>query len=141
MTKRNLPAGLPAEVKRRHGKAGKIIYWIATAWLALGMLSTGAVQLLKTEKEVTMMTSPCYPVYFLTITGVWKNLGVAAVLRPKFPLLKECLPAGLPAEVKQRHDREEFMSVFSLPCQVLSFLTWSVEMKPGKFLDRPYYCS
>jgi hypothetical protein len=31
MTKRNPPAG----------RAGKIIYWIATIWLSLGMLSTG----------------------------------------------------------------------------------------------------
>ena len=37
MAKRNLPAG----------KAGKIIYWIATAWLALGMLATAAGQLFR----------------------------------------------------------------------------------------------
>ena len=28
-------------------KRNKIIYWIATIWLALGMVSTGAVQLFK----------------------------------------------------------------------------------------------
>jgi len=75
-------------------KRNKIIYWIATIWLSLGMLSTGIVQLLKVEKEVDMMTHLGYPVYFLTIIGVWKILGVVAVLIPKFPLLKEWAYAG-----------------------------------------------
>jgi len=75
-------------------KRNKIIYWIATIWLSLGMLSTGVVQLLKTEEEVEMMTRLGYPVYFLTIIGVWKILGVIAILIPKFPLLKEWAYAG-----------------------------------------------
>ena len=75
-------------------KRNKIIYWITTIWLALGMLSTGIVQLLKTEEEVDMMTRLGYPVYLLTIIGVWKILGVVAVLAPKFPLLKEWAYAG-----------------------------------------------
>ena len=41
-----------------------------------------------------MMTHLGYPVYFLTILGVWKILGVVAVLIPKFPLLKEWAYAG-----------------------------------------------
>ncbi len=75
-------------------KRNKIIYWIATIWLALGMLSTGIVQLLKVKEEVDMITHLGYPVYFLTILGVWKILGVVAVLIPKFPLLKEWAYAG-----------------------------------------------
>jgi hypothetical protein len=31
-------------------KRDKIIYWIATIWLALGMLSTGIVQLFKAKE-------------------------------------------------------------------------------------------
>ncbi len=76
------------------GKTGKIIYWIATAWLALGMLSTGIVQLLKRKEEVAMMTHLGYPVYFLTLLAIWKFLGVLAILVPKFPLLKEWAYAG-----------------------------------------------
>ena len=41
-----------------------------------------------------MMTHLGYPVYFLTILGVWKILGVIAILIPKFPLLKEWAYAG-----------------------------------------------
>jgi hypothetical protein len=78
-------------------KRNKIIYWIATIWLALGMVSTGAVQLFK-QKEgaggVEIITQLGYPVYFLTILGIWKMLGVVAVLIPKFPLLKEWAYAG-----------------------------------------------
>ena len=79
-------------------KRNKIIYWIATIWLSLGMLSTGIVQLLKTKEEVDLMTGLGYPVYFLTMIGVWKILGVVAVLIPKFPLLNlgilACRQAG-----------------------------------------------
>jgi len=35
-----------------------------------------------------------YPVYFMTIIGIWKILGVFALLIPKFPLLKEWAYAG-----------------------------------------------
>jgi len=75
-------------------KTHKIIYWIATIWLALGMTSTGIVQLMKLKEEADMMAHLGYPVYFLTIIGVWKILGVLAILMPKFPLLKEWAYAG-----------------------------------------------
>lgn len=75
-------------------KRNKIIYWIATLWLALGMASTGAVQLLQVKKEVDFITDLGYPVYFLTILATWKILGVVALLLPKLPLLKEWAYAG-----------------------------------------------
>jgi len=75
-------------------KKNKIIYWVATIWLALGMLSTGIVQLIKMDEEIAMMQHLGYPVYFLTIIGIWKILGVATVLIPKFTLLKEWAYAG-----------------------------------------------
>src|SRR4249919_588069 len=87
MSKRNPPAG----------KAGKIIYWIATIWLSLGMLSTGAVQLFKAKEGqggADMITHLGYPVYLLTLLGAWKILGVIAVLIAKFPLTKEWAYAG-----------------------------------------------
>ena len=75
-------------------KRNKIIYWIATVWLSLGMLSTGIVQLIQLKEEADMMDHLGYPLYFLTILGVWKVLGVIAVLIPKFPLVKEWAYAG-----------------------------------------------
>jgi uncharacterized membrane protein YphA (DoxX/SURF4 family) len=75
-------------------KRNKIIYWIATIWLSLGMLSTGIVQLLKMPEEVKFIMDMGYPAYFLTILGISKILGVVAVLIPKFTLLKEWAYAG-----------------------------------------------
>jgi hypothetical protein len=82
-------------------KRNKIIYWAATIWLALGMLATGTLQLLKVEAAgavappgVDGIIHLGYPVYFLTILGIWKILGVVALLIPKFPLLKEWAYAG-----------------------------------------------
>lgn len=75
-------------------KSNKIIYWVSTIWLSLGMLSSGLVQLLKIKEEVNMMTHLGYPIYFLTVLGIWKLLGVIIVLIPKTPLLKEWAYAG-----------------------------------------------
>jgi len=75
-------------------KRNKIIYWIATVWLALGMTSTGIVQLIKMKEETVMMAHLGYPLYFLTLLGIWKILGVIAILIPKFPSLKEWAYAG-----------------------------------------------
>lgn len=75
-------------------KRNKIIYWIATVWLSLGMLSTGIVQLLKVKEEVELFTHLGYPLYFLTMLAIWKFLGVIAVLIPKLPILKEWAYAG-----------------------------------------------
>jgi hypothetical protein len=75
-------------------KRNKIIYWISTIWLALGMLSSGLVQLFKIKGEIDFIINLGYPIYFLTILGIWKILGVIVLLIPKFPLLKEWAYAG-----------------------------------------------
>jgi hypothetical protein len=75
-------------------KRNKIIYWVATIWLALGMVSTGIVQLLHVKEEVALFSRLGYPAYLLTMLAIWKFLGVVAVLMPKFPLLKEWAYAG-----------------------------------------------
>ncbi|WP_276088095.1 DoxX family protein [Pedobacter sp. JY14-1] len=75
-------------------KGNKIIYWVATLWLGLGMASTGIVQLMHMEDEVKKMNALGYQTYFLTIIGIWKILGIIAVIMPKTPLLKEWAYAG-----------------------------------------------
>jgi hypothetical protein len=76
-------------------KANKIIYWIATAWLALGMLSTGIVQLIQHEPEVTRMEALGYQAYLLPLLGVCKVLALVAIFIPRYPLIKEWAYAGL----------------------------------------------
>lgn len=75
-------------------KRDKIIYWVATIWLSLGMLSTGIVQIIRMDEEVQKINELGYPAYLLTIIGIWKVLGVVAVIVPKFPLVKEWAYAG-----------------------------------------------
>jgi len=76
-------------------KRNKIIYWIATVWLALGMFSTGLVQVLQTKDEIDLIVKGLgFPAWFLPLLGTWKILGVIAVLVPRFPLIKEWAYAG-----------------------------------------------
>ena len=72
----------------------KIIYWVATGFLAFGMLAGGVQQLLQIGGYVEIITELGYPLYVLSILGAWKILGVIALLAPKFPLLKEWAYAG-----------------------------------------------
>jgi hypothetical protein len=61
------------------------------------MVSTGIVQLLKAKSGqggVDSIIHLGYPVYFLSLMGVWKFLGMIAVLIPKFTLVKEWAYAG-----------------------------------------------
>lgn len=75
-------------------KRNKIIYWVTTSLLALGMLQSGIFAVLRTKEWVDLVTGLGYPVYFLTILGIWKILGVIAILIPRFKLLKEWAYAG-----------------------------------------------
>ncbi|MBK6750759.1 MAG: DoxX family protein [Pyrinomonadaceae bacterium] len=75
-------------------KTHKIIYWIATIWLSLGMTSSAVVQLMRIPEGVENVARLGYPSYLLTILGIWKILGVLAILAPKLPLVKEWAYAG-----------------------------------------------
>jgi len=75
-------------------KRNKIIYWVATLWLSLGMVSSAIVQIMHVDEEVDMFSRLGYPLYFMTLLGMWKLLGVVAVLVPRFPLVKEWAYAG-----------------------------------------------
>jgi hypothetical protein len=82
-------------------RRNKFIYWISSLWLSLGMVATGMVQLLKVQSDGALSPPGVYgiihlgyPVYFLSMLGVWKILGAVAILVPKFPLLKEWAYAG-----------------------------------------------
>ena len=76
-------------------KGKLIIYWIATALLSFGMLGSGIMQIIHHPEMIKLVSSVGYPEYFLTIIGIWKVLGVTAILVPGFKLLKEWAYAGL----------------------------------------------
>ena len=75
-------------------KRNKIIYWIVTIFLSIGMLAGGIQQTLQIGGYNEIITKLHYPLYVLSILGVWKILGVIAILIPRFPLLKEWAYAG-----------------------------------------------
>ena len=75
-------------------KRNRIIYWVTTGLLAFGMLSQGVAQIFHTKGYVDIIVHLGYPLYFLHIIGVWKILGVIAILIPRFKLVKEWAYAG-----------------------------------------------
>jgi hypothetical protein len=76
-------------------KKNKIIYWVTTGLLAFGMLSQGIAQVFHTKGYVDMINAHLgYPLYFLSIIGAWKIIGVATILIPRFKLIKEWAYAG-----------------------------------------------
>lgn len=75
-------------------KRDKIFYWVSTLWLSLGMASTGIIQIIGPDDQVQKMKALGFQPFFMTIIGIWKLLGVVAILIPKNPLLKEWAYAG-----------------------------------------------
>lgn len=75
-------------------KRNKIIYWVATIFLSFGMLAGGIQQMFQIGGYNEIVTRLGYPLYMLSILGVWKILGVTAILLPGLPLLKEWAYAG-----------------------------------------------
>jgi len=74
----------------------KIIgYWITTAVLAVELFSSAVLELTHSWGTLETVTMLGYPVYLLTILGLWKVLGVTAILLPGFPRLKEWAYAGI----------------------------------------------
>lgn len=82
------------ETSNQSEKRKRIIYWVFTFWMSLGMFSTAIVQLIKSKDELANFTNLGFPAYLMTIIGVWKLLGVIAILIPKRLLLKEWAYAG-----------------------------------------------
>jgi uncharacterized membrane protein YphA (DoxX/SURF4 family) len=77
-------------------KAKNIAYWITTILIAFSMGSGGIAQVARLQGTVDGFVRILgYPLYFVTILGVWKVLGAIAILVPRFPRLKEWAYAGI----------------------------------------------
>lgn len=72
----------------------KITYWFVTIFLSFGMLAGGIQQMLQIGGYNEIVTKLGYPLYLLSILGIWKIIGVIVILIPKFPLVKEWAYAG-----------------------------------------------
>jgi hypothetical protein len=77
-------------------KAKSIAYWVMTILVALPIGSGGIAQVAHSQQNVDGFVHVLgYPLYFMTILGVWKILGAIAILVPGFPRLKEWAYAGI----------------------------------------------
>ena len=70
-------------------------YWIITVMLSFFIFSGGLAQALQVEGVLKGFKPLGYPTYFISIIGIWKMLGVIAILIPGFKLLKEWAYAGI----------------------------------------------
>ncbi len=77
-------------------------YWVATAAITLETLAGGVTDLIHGrtgivtgQPVVQLITHEGYPVYLLTILGIWKLPGAITLLAPGFPRLKEWAYAGI----------------------------------------------
>jgi uncharacterized membrane protein YphA (DoxX/SURF4 family) len=76
-------------------KMRNIAYWITTGLTAFVFLSGGVNELARPAFLMKGMIHLGYPVYFVTILGVWKVLGGITILLPRLPRLKEWAYAGM----------------------------------------------
>jgi DoxX-like family len=72
-----------------------IWYWIITGLLSFCIFTGGLFQALQLPDVLKGFKPLGYPTYFISLIGIWKMLGVIAILVPKFKLLKEWAYAGI----------------------------------------------
>jgi DoxX-like family len=72
-----------------------IAYWVTTSFLVFNVLAGGLAELAQLQGNAEGMLALGYPLYVMTILGVWKVLGSIALLAPRVPRLKEWAYAGI----------------------------------------------
>ena len=72
-----------------------IAYWVTTAFVVFELFLGGVWDILREPQVRVLIEHLGYPSYFLVVLGIWKLLGAAALLIPKFPRLKEWAYAGV----------------------------------------------
>ena len=60
-------------------------YWVATAYFAFNMLLAAGGELSLSHDINQIRVQEGYPAYVLTLLGVWKLLGIIALLVPRKP--------------------------------------------------------
>jgi hypothetical protein len=77
-------------------KGKSIAYWTTTGLVAFFIGGGGVGQLMQYHANPHGIVRQLdYPMYFFAILGIWKILGVLAILWPRLPLLKEWAYAGI----------------------------------------------
>ncbi len=71
-----------------------LAYWIVTGLFAFALTGSGVMGLITPEPMAEVLAHLGYPGWFLRWLGLWKLVGVAVVLAPGLPRLKEWATAG-----------------------------------------------
>jgi hypothetical protein len=87
-------AGPAAAARRSIPRTRTIVYWIVTLVLTFENVAGSTWDLLRIEYVRSIQTHLGYPLYLLTILGVWKLASAAAIVAPGFLRLKEWAYAG-----------------------------------------------
>ncbi|SDD83562.1 DoxX-like family protein [Paenibacillus sp. UNCCL117] len=83
-------------VKAASRPTGRVAaYWIVTGILAFSIALSGIGQLMRYGGNVDLVTDIGFPLYITSILGVWKLLGVIAIVLPGLPRLKEWAYSGI----------------------------------------------
>lgn len=75
-------------------KHSKLRFWIPMGLFAVAMAAGGLGNLVHAPAMVASMSHLGYPLYLATLLGIWKLLGVGALLLPGRGRLKEWAYAG-----------------------------------------------
>jgi uncharacterized membrane protein YphA (DoxX/SURF4 family) len=75
-------------------RAKNVAYWVTTIFGPASFVMGGVLHVMMTPEVVSTLHHLGYPSYFAIILGVGKLLGVAAIVSPGFPRLKEWAYAG-----------------------------------------------
>ena len=86
---------MASEIQSPKSGSRKIIYWVATAITAPVFMIPGIGNLIHNPHIAQDMAHLGYPVYFMTILGIWKILGAVTIVAPNLKRLKEWAYAGM----------------------------------------------
>jgi hypothetical protein len=84
-----------AQINNAASRSRTIVYWAATLLLGTEGIVGGVLALIQYPPYVAVLGQLGYPLYFMTIIGVWYTLAGVALLAPRLPRVKEWAYAGL----------------------------------------------
>jgi hypothetical protein len=110
------------------------VYWGSLGVFCLAMVGGGVADLVRLQPQVEIMQTLQYPLYLLTIIGAAKLAGVAVLVAPGKPILKEWAYAGFSIDLVGAAASHLFVGDAPFPT-VLPLLVWSVGMT--SYFSRP----
>ena len=72
----------------------RIAFWILTGLFCLGIAPGAVLDIAQPDMVVEIVQTLELPLHLLTLIGIWKLLGIVALLRPQWRRLNEWAYAG-----------------------------------------------